>query len=126
MLQPVGRRHPQAFQHDVGLLDRPLAHLAGDDLGPVAGRVLADGGLLDDEGVDLPVLGAAREQHDHVGRVPVADPALVPVDHPGVPVPAGGGLQGHRVGAVLGLGEGERPGLLQPGHGRQPAVLLLL
>ena len=48
------------------------------------------------------------------------------VEHPGVAVAPCGGLQRDRVGAVVGLGEGECADLVQPRHAREPALLLVL
>ena len=81
---------------------------------------------LDQEALDLAVLVRAGPHDDDVGDRPVADPALGAVEHPVVAVAPRARLQRDRVRAVLGLGQREGADLLEPRHGGQPALLLLL
>src|SRR3954470_10071992 len=58
--------------------------------------------------LDLVVGFVARPDHDHVGEGAVADPALGAVEDPGVPVPAGDGLEAPGdARAHVGLGQPE-------------------
>ena len=109
------------IEGDVRVLHHPQRDLALDLGCGVAGVV-----LLHDERLDLPVVRVSGEDHDHVAPHGVAGPALTAVDHPLAAVAPGRGLQDDRVGPVIGLGERERPDLVQPGHRRQPALPLLL
>ena len=124
-------RHPDVVQRDVRLPDRALTDLSGDQLGRVALGVAGQRlepvvVLLDDEALDLAVGDVAGPDDDQVGDVAVADPPLAPVEQPVVAVPPGRGRKAHGVRAVIRLGQGERPDLVQPGHRGQPALLLLL
>jgi hypothetical protein len=127
VLERVGSREParlrdaHVLKRDLGLPDRTRGALASDRLGVVA-RVVA----VDEEAFDLPVGLVARPDHGDVGDRAVADPALGAIDDPPVTVAPGGGLQRNRVRAVVRLGQRERADLLQPGHPRQPALLLLV
>ena len=82
--QPVGLRHAHVGQGDVGLPDGPERALPVDAAGVVPGRA-----LLDEEALDLAVGHVAGPDDDDVGDGAVADPLLLPVDHPGVAVAAG-------------------------------------
>ena len=113
--------HPHVIQRDLGLPDRPQRDLVLDLLGVVARRA-----FLHEESLDPAVLDVAGPHHDDIGDGAVADPLLRAVDHVGIAVAARRGLQCDRVGPVVGLGERERADLLQPGHRRQPLLLLLL
>jgi hypothetical protein len=93
--QPAAGRKAHLLDHDVGLENGALAHLAGDDSGGVPRGVPAVVVLFNDEDVDVSVLRVPGKQDDDIGHMPVADPALVAVDDPMVPVAAGLGLQGN-------------------------------
>jgi hypothetical protein len=68
----------------------------------------------------------ARPDHGYLGDRGVADPPLGAVENVLVALTPGGGLQRHRVRAVLGLGQAERADLLEPGHRRKPPGFLLV
>jgi hypothetical protein len=119
--QPVLLGHRQTGQRDLGLPHRAQRPLTVDPLG-----VVTWGALLDQEPFDPAVRDVAGPHQGNVGEGVVTDPLLDAVDHPFAAVPAGRGLECDRVGAVQRLGEGERAELLKPGHGQQPALLLLL
>src|SRR6185312_6328722 len=87
---------------------------------------VARSALLHEEPLDLAVLDITGPDHHDVGDRAVADPLLRTADHIGVAVAARRRLQRNRVGAVIGLGQREGADLLQPGHPRQPGLLLLL
>ena len=120
----VGDVH--VFEVYVRLPDGAFAHLAFYELGGVAGVVRAVLVFFEDEGFDLAVLYVAGPDDDEVGEGGVADPTLLPVQDPTVPVAAGRGLEHHGVRAVVGLRQAPGPDLLHPRHLRQPAPLLLL
>ncbi len=121
-LQPMRLRHPHPVQGDVRVLHHPQGDLVAHLDRREAGRA-----LLDHEPLDLLVLKRPGPDHHVVGERRVADPLLLPVQHPIVAVAAGGGGQPARGARPdVGLGEAERPDLLQPRHLRQPALLLLL
>jgi hypothetical protein len=80
-----------------------------------------------DESLDLVVGDIAGPDHDEVGKGGVSDPLLLAVQHPDVTVSLRGRRQSAgRARAHVWFGQRERSDLLHPGHGRQPAVLLLL
>src|SRR5829696_4458278 len=82
--------------------------------------------LLEHEGLYLPVLHVARPDDDQVGEGGVADPTLLAIYDPGIPVAAGRCLQHHRVGTVVGLRQAPGPDLLHPRHPGEPPSFLLL
>ncbi len=92
---------------------------------PSAAHLVAAGSLLDQEAPDPAVL-VPRPNHHHVGEAAVADPPLGSVQHVAVAVLPSARRQRDRIGAVIGLGQGERAELFQPRHPRQPPLLLLL
>src|SRR5918997_588707 len=108
------------FKGDVGLPDGALGAFAREYLGTVARRA-----LLDEEAPYTAVLGSGPD-HDHVGEGGVADPALLPVQDVAAVSGGGGRREGAGVAPGAGLGEGEGPDLLAPGHRGQPLLLLLL
>ncbi len=118
--QAVRRRHLDVLERDLSLPDRAQRALALDHLGLVSGS-----SLLDQEPVDLAVL-AAGPDHDDVGDAAGPDPPLGTVQHVGVADAPRARLEPDGIGAVIRLGERERAQLLETGHPRQPAVLLLL
>src|SRR5215212_9709414 len=110
----------------VRLPDGALAHLARYELGGVAGVVLAVLVFFEDEGLDLAVFDVAGPDDDEVGEGGVADPTLLAVQDPSVPVAPGCCFQHHGVGAVIRLRQAPGPYLLHPRHLGQPPPLLLL
>src|SRR5439155_23412384 len=119
--QPVALRYPQVGQLDLGLPHRPQRTLAVD-----ASRVVTGRALLDEEPLDLPVGVVARPDDHDVGDGAVADPLLLPVEHPRVAIAVCARLQRHRVGAVQRFGERERADRRQLGNRWQPPLLLRL
>ena len=118
--QAILGRHPDALQLYVGLHPRALGRLAG-----YRARPEAESALLDEEAPEVPLLVARPDDCD-VGEGAVPDPALLPVQHVLAADPTGAGLQHRDVGAVLRLGQCERPKLFHPCHRGEPPLLLLL
>ena len=81
--------------------------------------------VVDDEGPDLAVVVAGPDDDD-VGEGAQADPALGAVEDPVLAVAVRGGGEPDDVGAVVGLGQGERAELGAGGEVGQPALLLLV
>src|ERR687898_966316 len=98
----------------VRLPDGAFAHLALYQVRGEARVVLAVLVLLEHEGLYLPVLHVARPDYDEVGEGGVADPTLLPVQDPIVPVSPGRRLQHHGVGTVVWLGKAPGRDLLNP------------
>ena len=80
--------------------------------------------VFHDESTDLAVVVAGPDDH-HVGDGAVADPPLLPVQHPLVTLPARPGFQRNHVGAVLGFGQGKGAEGFTGRHPRQILGLLL-
>ena len=93
--------------------------LVFDFLGLVAGHT-----LFDDEALDAFV--GLRPHDGRVGDGRIRDPHLCAVEHPVVAVSLCMGLHVARVRAAVRLGQPEAADGLAAGHGRQPAVLLLV
>src|SRR5215207_5923887 len=110
----------------VWLPDGSLAHLALYQLCGVAWMVLTVLVFLEHESLYLPVLYVARPDDDKVGEGGVADPTLLAVDDPSVPVAAGRTLKHHGVRPVGGLRQAPGPDLLHPRHPGEPPSFLLL
>ena len=81
--------------------------------------------LLDEEAVDLAVVGARPDDRD-VGDRAVRDPHLRAVQDPVGAVAPRGRAHRARVGARVGLGQPEAADRVAVVHRRQPALLLLL
>ena len=87
-LQPVRLRNPDPVQGDVGVLHHPQR-----DLVVHLGGLEARRALLHHEPLDLAVLHVAGPDDGVVGERGVADPLLLPVQHPVVAVAPGRGGQ---------------------------------
>ena len=97
--------HPHPVQADLGLPHAAVRGFTDDLPGVIPGdRVLRALGVFHDESTDLAVVVAGPDDH-HVGDRAVADPPLVPVQHPLVTLPPRPGFQRNHVGAVLGFGQ---------------------
>src|SRR5918994_1380544 len=110
----------------VRLPDGAFAHLALYQVRGEARVVLAVLVLLEHEGLYLPVLHVARPDDDEIRECGVADPTLLPVKDPIVPVATGRRLQHHGVRTVVGLRKAPGPDLLHPRHLGEPPSFLLL
>lgn len=80
--------------------------------------------VFHDESADLAVVVPGPDDH-HVGDGAVADPPLLPVQHPLVTVALRPGFQRNHVGAVLGFGQRKGAENFAGRHPRQIMSLLL-
>ena len=110
------------FERNQRILDNPQRHLVFHLLGGEARRP-----LLDQEAFHLIVGLIARPDDGDIGKGGVADPLLLPVEHPFVTLAARRGRQAAgRPRANFWLRQPEGADLLHPPHDRQPLLLLLL
>src|SRR6478752_7426325 len=99
--------HPHPVQADLGLPHAAVRCFTDDLPGVIPGdRVLSAVRMFHDEGSDLAFVVPGPDDHD-IGDGAVADPPLVPVQHPLVTLAPRPGFQRNHVGAVLGFGQGK-------------------
>src|SRR5437868_3791314 len=113
-------RHAHVAEHELGCHGRAQRHLVLH-----LRRLEAGHPALDEEPVDLSVLGARPDDGD-VGDRAVRDPHLRAVEDPVGSVTAGRRPHRSGVGAGVGLGQPEAADGVALVHRRQPALLLLL
>src|SRR6266566_752758 len=78
-----------------------------------------------DKGFDLVVRDISRPHHAQVGEGGVADPLLLPMENPGVALPAGRGQKPARCPrSNERFCQGKTPDLIECGHVREPALSL--
>ena len=139
-----GHAEPGREQHDRGVLEsvgarqygvKRNSYIGQGNAGLVHGaqRALARHGLavvsrqrLVDQKPTHVAAVVAGPDHGHIADRTVADPLLLAVDDPFIAVTVGGGLEGHRVRAVVGFGQGEGAEFLGPGQRHQPGGFLLV
>jgi hypothetical protein len=111
---------------DRGVLEVELARDRGAqrELPLDVADLVAGASGLDQEALDS-VLGLGPD-HGQVGDGAVRDPALGPVQDPGVPLAHRLGAHAARVGAEVGLGQPEAADRVAARHQREPAILLRL
>src|SRR5262245_29381430 len=128
------RPHP-VLRGNLDVLEGEAAGVAGEDPPLLLHRVRAEAleGALHDEGGEpavvallLLLLVGPRDDEEVVGDVGEADPDLLPVEDVAVALLDRRGLDPHRVGARVGLGEPVGRNLLPLGLGDEVLLLLLL
>ena len=120
--QPVRLRDPQVGEGDLGLPDRPQRPLAVDP----AWRRSPGVPFSTRKPLTLPSASSRAHSTTTSAMVPLPIHFFRPLITQLVAVAAGRGLQRDRVRTVQRLGQREGAELLQLGHRRQPALLLLL
>ena len=118
--ETIPYRHMHIVKRDIRLPDSPLGYLPCHNP-----RIEARCPLLDKESAHVAFIVTGPDNGD-VGEGSVADPALGSVNDVIVAYAMSAGLQGHRVRAMVWLGQAKCADLLHTCHWWQPVLLLLL